>query len=83
MRNTRCDSEPGSAAQRGIWPVLALISFLLLICAPVSAQDPLIPLLKELTDAPGPPGFEEPVRKIMVEHMRPYANKISFDGLGP
>lgn len=39
-------------------------------------------LLQKLVDAPGPPGFEEPVRKIMVEEMRPYANRITYDGLG-
>jgi len=30
----------------------------------------------------GPSGFEEAVRKIMVERMRPLADKISYDGLG-
>lgn len=45
-------------------------------------QDPVIQLLQTLADAPGPPGFEEPVRKIMVERMKPFADKISYDGLG-
>ena len=31
---------------------------------------------------PGPSGFEEPVRKIMVERMKPLAEKLSYDGLG-
>ena len=39
-------------------------------------------LLKELTDAPGPPGYEEPVRKLMVENMKPLADHVSYDGLG-
>ena len=39
-------------------------------------------LLQELADAPGPPGFEEPVRKIMVDHMKALSAKISYDGLG-
>jgi putative aminopeptidase FrvX len=39
-------------------------------------------LLQALADAPGPPGFEEPVRKIMVDRMKPLADKISYDGLG-
>lgn len=39
-------------------------------------------LLQALADAPGPPGFEEPVRKIMVERMTPLAAKITYDGLG-
>lgn len=39
-------------------------------------------LLQALADAPGPPGFEEPVRKIMVERMTPLAGRITYDGLG-
>jgi len=46
------------------------------------AQDRVVQLLKEITDAPGPPGYEEPVRKIMTEHMKPYADRVSYDGLG-
>ena len=45
-------------------------------------QDRVVQLLKELTEAPGPPGYEEPVRKIMTDRMRPFADKISYDGLG-
>jgi endoglucanase len=41
-----------------------------------------VQLLQLLADASGPPGFEEPVRKIMVERMTPLADKISYDGLG-
>jgi putative aminopeptidase FrvX len=50
------------------------------LCA--SAQDPVVQLLKELTDAPGPSGYEEPVTKIMVQHFKPLADKISYDGMG-
>jgi putative aminopeptidase FrvX len=46
------------------------------------SSDPLVQLLKELTEAPGPPGYEEPVRKIMAERMRAFTDKISYDGLG-
>lgn len=45
-------------------------------------QDRVVQLLKELTEAPGPPGFEEPVRKIMTERMHPFAENITYDGLG-
>jgi putative aminopeptidase FrvX len=45
-------------------------------------QDRVVQLLRALADAPGPSGFEEPVRKIVVEQMRPFASRISFDGLG-
>jgi putative aminopeptidase FrvX len=47
-----------------------------------SQPDDTIQLLQALADAPGPPGFEEPVRKIMVERMKPLADKLSYDGLG-
>jgi putative aminopeptidase FrvX len=59
-----------------------VLPFLLMFLSTAHAQDRLIPLMKEITEAPGPPGFEDPVRKIMVEHMKPYADKISYDGLG-
>jgi len=44
--------------------------------------DDVLRLLQTLADAPGPSGFEEPVRKIMVERMRPFTDRISFDGMG-
>lgn len=44
--------------------------------------DSTVHLLQTLADAPGPSGFEEPVRKIMVDHMKPLAQKLSYDGLG-
>ena len=47
-----------------------------------SAQDSVVQLLERLTNAPGPSGYEEPVAKIMVEEMKPLADKVSFDGLG-
>ncbi len=46
------------------------------------AQDSALALLRQLADAPGPPGFEEPVRKLMVDAMKPYAGSIRFDGMG-
>lgn len=46
------------------------------------AQDRTVDLLRKLTDAAGPSGFEEPIRKAMVDEMRPYASSITFDGLG-
>jgi putative aminopeptidase FrvX len=39
-------------------------------------------LLRELSDAPGPSGFEEAVRAIMVREMKPLADQLSYDGLG-
>jgi putative aminopeptidase FrvX len=46
------------------------------------AGDETQQLLQALADAPGPSGFEEPIRKIMVERMKPLAEKLSYDGLG-
>ena len=40
-------------------------------------------LLQQLSDAPGPPGAEEPVRAIMVPAMKPFVTTpIHYDGLG-
>ena len=71
-----------------LFSCIALIFFVL----PASAQsarapespsaDRVVQLLKELTEASGPPGYEDPVRKIMEEHMKPYADSIVYDGLG-
>lgn len=47
-----------------------------------SAEDATEKLLAELTNAPGPSGYEEPVAKIMVRELKPYVNRIRFDGLG-
>lgn len=55
---------------------------LLVSCVASMAQDQTTQLLQLLSDAPGPPGFEEPVRKIMVERMAPLADRLSYDGLG-
>ncbi len=54
----------------------------LIAAVPVGAQDRTVDLLRTLADAPGPPGFEEPVRKIMVDAIKPFAGSITFDGLG-
>ncbi len=47
-----------------------------------NANDETVQLLQALADAPGPSGFEEPVRKIMVDRMKPLSDKLSYDGLG-
>ncbi len=44
--------------------------------------DPTAALLRDISNAAGPSGFEEPVRKLMVEHMRPFTKSITYDGLG-
>src|SRR5277367_2390736 len=44
--------------------------------------DPTVDLLRRLADAAGPPGFEEPIRSVMVSAMRPYSDSLRFDGMG-
>jgi endoglucanase len=52
----------------------------------LSAQTPTdatVPLLRQLSQAPGPPGFEEPVTKIMAAALQPLATgALRYDGLG-
>lgn len=45
-------------------------------------SDRTVQLLRSLSEAPGPSGFEEPVRKIMVSEMKPFADRVDYDGLG-
>ena len=53
-----------------------------LLAQPASAQDRTTELLRTLSEAPAPSGFEEPMRKIMVREMKPLADQLSYDGLG-
>ena len=62
--------------------IAAALALALGLTAPAAAQDRTLSLLRDLAEAAGPPGFEEPVRKIMVEQMRPFADSITYDGLG-
>ena len=39
-------------------------------------------LLERLSNAFGPPGFEDRVRKIMADEVKPYSSKITYDGMG-
>jgi len=57
-------------------------ALLVLLSLVAQAQDRVTELLKELSETPGVPGYEEPVRKLMTERMRPLADSVSFDGLG-
>jgi putative aminopeptidase FrvX len=47
-----------------------------------AAQDRTVELLQTITDAAGAPGFEEPIRKVMLDAITPFATSIAFDGLG-
>ena len=54
----------------------------LMAMAGVAKSDPVRDRLRELADAAGPPGFEEPVRAIMVRDMKPLSDGLTYDGLG-
>jgi hypothetical protein len=46
------------------------------------AEDRVEKLLETLADAPGPSGYEEAVRAIVVRELKPLAAHLSYDGLG-
>ena len=50
--------------------------------AAAQAQDPVVQLLEALTNAPGPSGFEGPVRDIVTGGLNELGAEISHDGLG-
>jgi endoglucanase len=52
--------------------------------APVSGPtaDRTVETLQRIADAAGPPGFEEPVRAVLVGMMKPLASSLSYDGMG-
>ena len=64
----------------------ALVPIGLLVCSvPALPQqsDSTIQLLQRLSDAPGPPGYEDPVRSIMVAEMKPLTSApLRYDGMG-
>lgn len=45
-------------------------------------KDALYNLLKKLTEAIGPSGFEDPVRDIVVDELKSYADSLWIDSLG-
>ncbi len=49
---------------------------------PAAAADRVQTLLQTLADAPGPSGFEEAVRVVMVRELKPLAASVTYDGLG-
>ncbi len=62
-----------------------LITVILVVfSAPIltTAQDRTLQTLQRIADAPGPSGFEEPIRKVMVDYMKPLSNSLRYDGMG-
>ncbi len=50
---------------------------------PAQQLDPTAQLLQRLADAPGPPGYEDPVRAIVVAEMKPLSTApLRYDGMG-
>ena len=54
---------------------------LFLAAGAAAAADPTETLLKTLSEAPGPSGFEESVRAIMVGQLKAYG-PVAYDGMG-
>jgi endoglucanase len=50
--------------------------------SPTAALDDTARLLKSLSETPGPSGFEEEVRKIVVAEYTALGAKVEYDGLG-
>jgi endoglucanase len=55
---------------------------LIALAGSLYAQDQTIDTLRLIADTPGPPGFEEPIRKVMVDYMKPLSSSLKFDGMG-
>lgn len=64
--------------------VMRVIAILLLLtAAPAFAQgDRTTRLIEELTNAPGPSGFEGPVREIVARELKAAGATVTTDGLG-
>ncbi len=45
-------------------------------------QESLLEMFRELTEAPGAPGFETEARNVMKKYIEPHVDELSFDGLG-
>ena len=62
-----------------------LLPCAILLATSLAAQQPdrTEQLLQRLADAPGPSGFEEPVRALMAAEMKPFVTvPIHYDGMG-
>ena len=63
-------------------PLILIAAAVLAAAAPAVAEDATATLLRRLSEAPGPSGFEEPVRRIMVPELRAVTDDLRYDGLG-
>lgn len=60
----------------------AFLGSVMSVATAAEPQDRTVETLQKLADAAGPPGFEEPVRAVLVDMMKPLASSLSFDGMG-
>ncbi|MBI3667871.1 MAG: M42 family metallopeptidase [Acidobacteria bacterium] len=61
---------------------ILLCAFWAALLAPARELDRVERLLEELTNAPGPSGFEGPVRAVVRRELSPLASPLETDGLG-
>jgi endoglucanase len=59
-----------------------LLAAALVLSPAIAHADPAETLLRTLSEAPGPSGFEEAVRAIMVPRMKAASDELRYDGLG-
>ncbi len=71
-----------SSIRFSLKPICLMLAVVFAIPCVSAAQDQIVQELQAISNAAGPPGFEEPIRKIMVERMKPLADKLTYDGLG-
>lgn len=48
----------------------------------MNEKQPDFDLLKAICETPGAPGFEKPVRDLVIKEIEPYADEIRVDGMG-
>lgn len=63
-------------------PKIAIVLVAAFCATLACAQDQTVQTLQRIADTPGPPGFEEPIRKVMVDYMKPLSQSIRYDGMG-
>ena len=62
--------------------VIPICAVVVVAMAPAQDLERTARLLEELTNAPGPPGFEGPVREIVVGEFEELGAAIEYDGRG-
>ena len=67
---------------RKAWMIFPALIILAAPCLRAQDESSEVALFKELTEAPGPSGYEGPVRKIFEAKMRALGADVSTDGLG-